>query len=95
MNLNLRVSQLQQKNNIVVFFLSSIEKSNNNYLTFYEAVKQELVDVSEVSEKGAINRLKIINKSSQSLLILGGEQVIGNKIRQNRIVSYSVLILPL
>ena len=92
MNLNLRVSQLQQKNNIVVFFLSSIEKSNNNYLTFFEALKQELVDVSEVSEKGAINRLKIINKSSQSLLILGGEQVIGNKIRQNRIVSYSVLI---
>jgi len=70
MNLNLRVSQLQQKNNIVVFFLSSIEKSNNNYLTFFEALKQELVDVSEVSEKGAINRLKIINKSSKFMTVL-------------------------
>jgi hypothetical protein len=92
LNLNLKVSEPLQKNNIVVFFLSSVEKSNNNYLTFSEALKQELVDVSEVNEKGAISMLRLTNKSSQGLLILGGEQVIGNKLKQNRIVSHSVLI---
>ena len=92
LNLNLKVSEPLQKNNIVVFFLSSVEQSNNNYLTFSEALKQELVDVSEVNEKGAISMLRLTNKSSQGLLILGGEQVIGNKLKQNRIVSHSVLI---
>jgi hypothetical protein len=92
MNLNLRVSQLQQKNNIVVFFLNSVQKSNNNYLTFSEALNQDLVDVSEVNERGFVSRLRIANKSSQGLLILGGEQVFGSKLRQNRIVRHSVLI---
>ena len=92
MNLNLKVSKLEQKNNIVVFFLSSVQKSNNNYLTFSEALNQDLVDVSEVNERGFVSRLSIANKSSQGLLILGGEQIIGNKIRQNRIVRHDVLI---
>ena len=92
MNLNLKVSKLEQKNNIVVFFLSSVQKSNKNYLTFSEALNQDLVDVSEVNERGFVSRLSIANKSSQGLLILGGEQIIGSKIRQNRIVRHDVLI---
>ena len=92
MNLNLKVSKLEQKNNIVVFFLSSFQQSNKNYLTFSEALNQDLVDVSEVNERGFVSRLSIANKSSQGLLILGGEQIIGSKIRQNRIIRHDVLI---
>ncbi len=92
MNLNLKVSKLEQKNNIVVFFLSSVQQSNKNYLTFSEALNQDLVDVSEVNERGTVSRLSIVNKSSQGLLILSGEQIIGSKIRQNRIVRHDVLI---
>ena len=74
MNLNLKVGDPQQKDNIVVFFLSSEEKKNDNYLSFSQALDQKLVDVSEVNEKGFFNKLKVNNRSNQILLILGGEQ---------------------
>ena len=92
MNLNLKVGDPQQKNNIVVFFLSSDEKKNDNYLSFPQALDQKLVDVSEVNEKGFLNKLKVTNRSNQILLILGGEQIIGYKIRQHRIVASTTLI---
>ena len=94
MNLNLlKVSEPQQKNNIVVFFLSSDEKEkNDNYLSFSQALDQKLVDISEVNEKGFFGKLKVANKSNQILLILGGEQIIGHKIRQHRIVASTTLI---
>ena len=92
MNLNLKVSDPQQKNNIVVFFLSSDEKKNDNYLSFSQALDQKLVDVSEVNEKGFFGKLKVTNRSNQILLILGGEQIIGHKIRQHRIVASTTLI---
>ena len=64
MNLNLKVSKPQQKNNIVVFFLSSDEKEkNDNYLSFFQALDQKLVDVEEVNEKGFFGKLKVTNKS--------------------------------
>ena len=94
MNLNLKVSDPQQKNNIVVFFLSSDEKKNDSYLSFSQALDQKLVDVSEVNEKGFFNKLKATNRSKQILLILGGEQIIGHKIRQHRIVASTTLIPP-
>ena len=94
MNLNLlKVSEPQQKNNIVVFFLSSDEKEkNDNYLSFSQALDQKLVDISEVNEKGFFGKLKVTNRSNQILLILGGEQIIGHKIRQHRIVASTTLI---
>ena len=92
MNLNLKVGDPQQKNNIVVFFLSSDEKKNDNYLSFPQALDKKLVDVSEVNERGFFGKLKVSNRSSQILLILGGEQIIGHKIRQHRIVASTTLI---
>ena len=92
MNLHLKVCNPQQKDNIVVFFLSSDEKKNDNYLSFPQALDQKLVDVSEVNEKGFLNKLKVTNRSNQILLILGGEQIIGYKIRQHRIVASTTLI---
>ena len=94
MNLDLKVGDPQQKNNIVVFFLSSDEKKNDSYLSFSQALDQKLVDVSEVNERGFINKLKVTNNSIQSLLILGGEQILGNKIKQHRIVASTTLIPP-
>ena len=94
MNFNLKVSDPIQKNNIVVFFLSATEKADDNYLSFPESLDQKLVDISEINEEGFVGKLKVNNRSNQSLLILGGEQIIGNKIKQHRIVASTVLIPP-
>ena len=91
-NLNFDISDPKQKNNIVLFYLSSKEKIKNNFITFPEAFFKNLVKVEEVNDKGNIGYLKVTNLSEQKLLILDSEQIIGNGIRQNRVVNSTTLI---
>ena len=92
MNLNFNVSEPVEKNNITAFFLSSIEKNNNKYLSFSEAIAKNQVQISEVNKKGLLTKLSVSNKSSDNIIILNGELVIGSQIRQDRIVDNTVLI---
>ena len=92
MNLNFNVSEPVEKNNITAFFLSSIEKNNNKYLSFSEAIAKNQVQISEVNKKGLFTKLSVSNKSSDNIIILNGELIIGTQIRQDRIVDSTVLI---
>jgi len=92
MNLNFNVSEPVEKNNITAFFLSSIEKNNNKYLSFSEAIAKNQVQISEVNKKGLLTKLSVSNKSSDNIIILNGELIIGTQIRQDRIVDSTVLI---
>ena len=92
MNLNFNVSEPVEKNNITAFFLSSIEKNNNKYLSFSEAIAKNQVQISEVNKEGFLTKLSVSNKSSDSIIILNGELIIGTQIRQDRIVDSTVLI---
>ena len=92
MNLNFNVSEPVEKNNITAFFLSSIEKNNNKYLSFSEAIAKNKVQISEVNKEGLLTKLSVSNKSSDNIIILNGELIIGTQIRQDRIVDSTVLI---
>ena len=92
MNLNFNVSKPVEKNNITTFFLSSIEKNNNKYLSFSEAIAKNQVQISEVNKEGLLTKLSVSNKSSDNIIILNGELIIGTQIRQDRIVDSTVLI---
>ena len=91
-NFNFDISEPKQKNNIVLFYLSSKEKIKSNFITFPEAFSKNLVKVEEVNDKGIVRYLKVTNISDQKLLILDSEQIIGNGIRQNRVVNSTTLI---
>ena len=91
-NFDFSISEPKQKNNIVLFYLSSKEKIKNNLITFPEAFSKNLVKVEEVNAKGIVRYLKITNISDQKLLILESEQIIGNGIKQNRVVDSTTLI---
>ena len=91
-NFNFSILEPKQKNNIVLFYLSSKEKIKNNLITFPEAFSKNLVKIEEVNNKGIIRYLKITNISDQKLLILDSEQIIGNGVRQNRVVDSTTLI---
>lgn len=91
-NFNFDISEPHQKNNIVLFYLSSSEKIGNNYITFPEAFSKNLVHIEEVNEKGVVKYLKLTNKSEHKILILDSEQIVGNAIRQNRVVDSTTLI---
>ena len=92
MNLNFNVSEPVERNNITTFFLSSIEKNNNKYLSFSEAIAKNQVQISEVNKEGLLTKLSVSNKSSDNIIILNGELIIGTQIRQDRIVDNTVLI---
>ena len=92
MNLNFNVSEPVEKKNITTFFLSSIEKNNNKYLSLSEAIDKNQVQISEVNKKGLLTKLSVSNKSSDNIIILNGELIIGTQIRQDRIVDSTVLI---
>ena len=62
-NFNFDIAEPKQKNNIVVFFLSSKEQMKDNFLAFPDALKNNLTEVEEVS-KGFVGNLKVINKSN-------------------------------
>ena len=91
-NFNYNISEPIKKNNITIFFLQSKTKLENNFLTLEESISKSLVDIKEVNSKGTIRYLKVSNKSNQKLLILGSEQIIGNALKQNRVVNNTTLV---
>ena len=91
-NFNYNISDPVKKNNITIFFLQSKTKLENNFLTLEESISKSLVDIKEVNSKGTIRYLKVLNKSNQKLLILGSEQIIGNALKQNRVVNNTTLV---
>ena len=92
LNFNFDVGEPKQKNNIVVFFLSSNDKMKDELLTFPYAMKNNLAEVEEVNKKGSIGNLKLSNKSDKKLLVLGSEILIGNKLKQDRVVDETVIV---
>ena len=91
-NFNYNISYPVKKNNITIFFLQSKTKLENNFLTLEESISKSLVDIKEVNSKGTIRYLKVSNRSNQKLLILGSEQIIGNALKQNRVVNNTTLV---
>ena len=55
-----------------------------------EALRQDLMEVAEVSSHGSVPELKVVNKSPKMILILDGEELVGAK--QNRIVNTTILV---
>ncbi|HEX8144223.1 MAG TPA: DUF6569 family protein [Pyrinomonadaceae bacterium] len=60
------------------------------YLELEEALKQNMVEITEVSEQGSVPNLQVTNKSLKDILILDGEELIGAK--QNRIVNTTIIV---
>jgi len=73
-----------------VFPLHLAASSGVGYLTYDEALEKGTVAVSEVSEGGSVPELRFLNRGSDRVLLIDGEQLVGAK--QNRILNTTVLI---
>ena len=89
---NLKISKPIQKNNIVVFFLKNYEMNDHTYLNLNEGLSKNKIGIEEYDDVGYRDLLNIKNLSDESLLLLNGEQIIGHKIKQNRVVASTTLI---
>ena len=87
----LRIGPLQGFLNLAVAPLISGKKSGPDYLTLREALRDDLVDVVEVSEGGSVPDLRVVNKSpAHNVLLIDGEELLGAK--QNRVLNTTVLV---
>ena len=89
---NFKISKPIQKNNIVVFFLKNYEMNDHTYLNLNEGLSKNKIGIEEYDDVGYRDLLNIKNLSDESLLLLNGEQIIGHKIKQNRVVASTTLI---
>ena len=72
--------------------MSSKVKKVDSYICFSEALKKNLISVSEVNERGAVRYLKLSNKSNQKILVLESELITGDALKQDRVVDRTTLI---
>ena len=66
--------------------------NDHTYLNLNGGLSKNKVDIEEYDDVGYRDLLKIKNLSDESLLLLNGEQIIGHKIKQNRVVASTSLI---
>ncbi len=85
-----KIARKQSHKNMTVFPLLAPEDGDPGYLTLEEAMKKDLVQVREVSESGSVPELLLLNRGTESILIVEGEELVGAK--QNRIVNATFLI---
>jgi hypothetical protein len=63
-----------------------------DYLTLAAGLKEKLVKVSEMQGGGEVNQVQVKNTSDKSLLLLGGELILGGQ--QDRVISTDTIIEP-
>ena len=66
-------------------------QQDGNFMTLSEAKKEGLVEITELGE-GDVNALRVENKGTRPLLLLGGDLLLGGK--QDRIVARDVIVPP-
>jgi hypothetical protein len=86
----IKVGEEQTYKNLTTYPVLSNQLSALDYITLDEALKQGLIEISEIDKDGSVPELKLTNKSEKMILILDGEELVGAK--QNRIVNTTMLI---
>ena len=88
----LRLGEAVAYGGLAVLPLFSNGPQGPEYLTLGEALEQDLVTVTEVSEAGSVPDLKVVSRAGRPVLIVDGEELSGAK--QNRCLNTSVLLPP-
>lgn len=84
--------EVQNSGAISVFPLVQLENTGPFYLTLSEAIRNNILIITEISEGGSVPTLMVENKGDIPVLLLDGEELSGAK--QNRVLNTSVLVPP-
>lgn len=86
---NLRLGQLYELGGMAVVPLFNPTKGPV-YLTLMEALVKDLLEITEVSESGVVDELRVKNKGKIPVLLLDGEEIMGAK--QNRVINTTIMV---
>ena len=87
-----KTSFFQKEQNLSVVQITTSNQNSFNYISGPLAIKDNLIEVKEVSEGGSVNTLHVFNLSNQFVFFMDGEILSGAK--QNRVLNTSVLLAP-
>ena len=71
----IKVGEEQTYKNLTAYPVLSNQVSALDYITLDEALKQGLIEISEIDKDGSVPELKLTNKSERMILILDGEEI--------------------
>ncbi len=90
--MQLEISSFHKHKRLSVVQFRSIPNNTLDYISGAEAVKNDLIQVKEVSHDGSVNNLHLFNLSGSYVFFMDGDILTGAK--QNRVLNTSVLIAP-
>jgi len=80
----------QEAERFQVFGLHSANGKGLRYASLDESLAAKTVQITEISQAGAVPFLKVINTGRERVFLMAGEQLIG--ARQNRVLNVSILV---
>ncbi len=89
---NLTIAEHQHYENLLIFPILSKLDAKQEYVMLAEALQQNWIEITEISESGSVPELFLRNYSERFVLILDGEELVGAK--QNRVLNTTLLIPP-
>ena len=88
--LNIETVSPQEFKNMSVIGLKTPPQNDLEFLSLEDALKEDLITITEVDKSGTVPDLKAINRSDIPVLLLDGEELVGAK--QNRVLNTSILL---
>ncbi len=70
------------------------ENIDLNIKKFLETIETNSLEVSEVSQEGAVPLLNFNNENNVPVFLIDGQTITGEKLKQNRIITVSTLLPP-
>ena len=87
----IKIEKVQSFNNLNIFPLIG-KKIDQNIKLFENSLNDESLGISEIDSDGAVPYLAVENFNPIPVLIIDGQTITGHNLKQNRIVTVSVLI---
>ncbi|MGA8831359.1 MAG: ARPP-1 family domain-containing protein [Desulfomonilaceae bacterium] len=88
----IKVGAKQNHKNMTLYCMLSAHEAPVDFMTLDNALKNDALIITEVTESGSVPELKVNNKSDHKILLLDGEELVGAK--QNRVLNTTILIAP-
>ena len=87
-----KTTSFQKVQNLAVVQIETSNRNSFDYVSGAESIRENLIQVKEVSESGSVNTLNVINLSKQFVFFMDGDILSGAK--QNRVLNTSMLLAP-
>lgn len=91
--MKIQVLDFQTEGAISVMQIGTEGKNTLDFVSSGKAIENQLIEVTEVSNSGSVNNLRVENKSGKFVFFMDGDILVGAK--QNRVLNVSVLIEPM